>query len=45
MQVKNSVDEINSKSAMKYARKVIEWINKEEAKAEVRKLKSKSDMI
>ena len=30
----NIVDEINSKSAIQYARKVVERVNKEEAKAE-----------
>ena len=30
----NIFDGINSKSAMNYARKVVEWVDKEEAKSE-----------
>ena len=28
------IDEINSKSAMNYAQKFVEWVNKEEAKVD-----------
>ena len=38
---KNVVGQVNYKSAMKYARKVIQWVNEEEAKSEKQNYTSK----